>query len=261
MIGVIQFTINKLKEPSFIILLISFMLTGVNFSTSSSLSENMSSDIVNDVITAGKGYPLLSGTIFAVIISLLMTIFIGGSEIPREISTRTIMLILSKPIRKETYLIGKFLGVFIMGLLFFLSFEIPMLASIITKGNSTGSFPFIIRQLSVALTILPVAAITVTISCFTAEISSMILTVCYLLFGLSIAMTPILLAALPEGMGNITFLMNSIYYMFPNFIYFLKDMNVFSFNFVALTIYATSITAIFLNAAAIRMNTRDIDIE
>ena len=221
----------------------------------------MSSDIVGEVIKSGKGEPLLAGTIFAMIVSMMLTIFTGGSEIPREISSRAIMVIVSKPIRKETYLVGKFAGVFIMGICFFLSFEIPMIISTFINSETALSTGLILRQLSIIVILIPIAALTVAISCFTSEISSMILTICYLRFGLSVAMTPILLAALPEGMGGITFFVNALYYMFPNFIYFLKDMNVFSFNFLALTIYSISIAVIFLNVAAIRMNLRDLDID
>lgn len=260
MIAVIYFTINKLKEPSFMILLMAFILIGFNFSSPSTLSENMSSDVIGDVITAGKGEPLLAGTIFAFLISLLLTVFTGSSEIPREISSRTIMLILAKPIRRETYLVGKFFGIFLMGCTFFTCFELPMVVNSAINSDSGLSVSLIARQFTLLIALLPVAALAVTVSCFTSEISGMILTICYLLFGLSVAMTPILLAALPDGMG-VSFIFNAIYYCFPNFVFFIKDMNLMSFSFAALIVYALSITAMFLTIASIRMKTRDLNIE
>jgi len=261
MIGVIQFTISKLKEPSFLVILIIFAFIGSKFTTSTTLAENISSDIMGDVIKAGQGEPILSGSIFAVLIALLLTVFVGGSEIPRDINSRTVMLILSKPIKKETYLIGKFIGVLAMGIIFYLSFEIPMIVFSFLDNETSVSFSLILRQLSLIVIFVPVAALTVSISCFTTEISSMILTICYLLFGLSVAMTPILLAALPEGMTGVNFFVNALYYIFPNFIYFLKDMSTLSFNYLVLVIYSFSIAAIFINVAAIRMNMRDINAE
>ena len=70
------------------------------------------------------------GTGFIIIITLLMAIFLGDALVPPEIERRTIFTILSKPINRLEFLIGKFLGLcltlfinlFFMGLMFLLSY-------------------------------------------------------------------------------------------------------------------------------------------
>ncbi|HVF10087.1 MAG TPA: ABC transporter permease, partial [Abditibacteriaceae bacterium] len=49
------------------------------------------------------------GTGFIVIITLLMAIFLGASLVPPEIERRTIFTILSKPVNRLEFIIGKFL--------------------------------------------------------------------------------------------------------------------------------------------------------
>ena len=47
---------------------------------------------------------------FIVIITMLMAIFLGVALVPPEIERRTIFTILSKPVDRLEFLIGKFLG-------------------------------------------------------------------------------------------------------------------------------------------------------
>jgi Cu-processing system permease protein len=47
---------------------------------------------------------------FIIIMTMLMAIFLGVSLVPPEIERRTIFTILSKPVKREEFLIGKFLG-------------------------------------------------------------------------------------------------------------------------------------------------------
>jgi len=69
---------------------------------------------------------------FIIIITLLMSIFLGVALVPPEIERRTIFTILSKPVDRLEFLIGKYLGLCltlfvnlaIMGSLFLLSYAI-----------------------------------------------------------------------------------------------------------------------------------------
>ncbi|RYG63867.1 ABC transporter permease [bacterium] len=51
-----------------------------------------------------------SGTGFIIMMTLLIAIFLGVSLVPPEIERRTIFTILSKPVNRLEFLIGKFLG-------------------------------------------------------------------------------------------------------------------------------------------------------
>lgn len=69
---------------------------------------------------------------FIVIITMLMAIFLGVALVPPEIERRTIFTILSKPVDRLEFLIGKFLGLaltlfinlFFLSLMFLLSYAI-----------------------------------------------------------------------------------------------------------------------------------------
>jgi len=72
------------------------------------------------------------GVGFIIIITVLMAIFLGVALVPPEIERRTIFTILSKPVNRLEFLIGKFLGLcltllinlVLMGLMFLVSYAI-----------------------------------------------------------------------------------------------------------------------------------------
>ncbi len=72
------------------------------------------------------------GVGFIIIMSVLMAIFLGVALVPPEIERRTIFTILSKPVNRLEFLIGKFLGLcltlfinlFLMSLMFLISYAI-----------------------------------------------------------------------------------------------------------------------------------------
>lgn len=69
---------------------------------------------------------------FIIILTILMAIFLGVALVPPEIERRTIFTILSKPVTRQEFLIGKFLGLCwtlfvnlaLMGLMFLISYAI-----------------------------------------------------------------------------------------------------------------------------------------
>jgi len=72
------------------------------------------------------------GTGFIIIITLLMSIFLGVALVPPEVERRTIFTILSKPVTRLEFLIGKFMGLAmtlfvnlaLMGLMFLISYTL-----------------------------------------------------------------------------------------------------------------------------------------
>lgn len=69
---------------------------------------------------------------FIIILTILMSIFLGVALVPPEIERRTIFTILSKPVTRQEFLIGKFLGLCwtlfvnlaLMGLMFIISYSL-----------------------------------------------------------------------------------------------------------------------------------------
>ena len=67
------------------------------------------------VLDAGRSsQPLLSASFVMFIVCAVLGGFLGASEIPRDISSDLILIILSKPIKKIDYMLGKYFGMLIV---------------------------------------------------------------------------------------------------------------------------------------------------
>ncbi len=71
------------------------------------------------------------------VFGMLIVVFICGGLIPREVETRTITTLLSKPLRRIEFLIGKFLGAFYAAAINVFIMSILLIGVIYTK---TGQF-------------------------------------------------------------------------------------------------------------------------
>ena len=255
-LAVSELTFRKIKEPAYSMLLMLAIAMGYFVSEMEAISFQ-NDDLLSGLVSADQGPAVLSGFVFMIILTLLIGVFSGATDLPRDIDSRMIMIILSKPISRMQYLFGKFIGIVGICFLFYmLSFASAVVTHIVCTG-ACYSFAIIIRQMMLALIILPFVAMTVTISTFLSDISAMIVTVVYLIFSLSLSTLAILIALLPKGMstGSAVFL---LYYFFPNYFYFIHSFKLIGLVSFSLLVYTLSTTAIFLLIATHRMKTRDM---
>jgi ABC-type transport system involved in multi-copper enzyme maturation permease subunit len=255
-LAVSELTFRKIKEPAYSMLLLLAIGVGYFVSEMEPISFQ-NDDLLAGLVAPDQGAAVLSGFVFMIILTLLIAVFSGATDLPRDIESRMIMIILSKPVNRLEYLFGKFIGIAGICLLFY---TLSFISAVITHIASTGacySLSIIARQLLLTLIIFPFVAMTVTVSTFLSDISAMIVTVVYLLFSLSLSTLAILIALLPKEM-SISSLVFVFYYFFPNYFYFMHSFKLFGLVSLSLIIYATSITTIFLMIAARRMNTRDM---
>ena len=255
-LAVSELTFRKIKEPAYTMLLMFALGMGYFVSEMEPISFQ-NDDLLSGLVSADQGPAVLSGFVFMIILTLLIGVFSGATDLPRDIESRMIMIILSKPVSRIQYLFGKFIG--IAGICF-LFYMLSFTSAVVTHIAYTGacySFTIIIRQLMLALIILPFVGMTVTVSTFLSDISAMIVTVVYLLFSLSLSTLAILIALLPKGMsvGSVVFL---LYYFFPNFFYFIHTFKLVGLVSFSLVVYTLSTTVIFLLIATHRMKTRDM---
>lgn len=255
-LAVSELTFRKIKEPAYSMLLMISIGLGFFVSEMEPISFQ-NDDLLSGLVAPDQGAAVLSGFVFMIILTLLIGVFSGATDLPRDIESRMIMVILSKPISRMEYLFGKFIGIVGICLLFYMLSFISAVITHITYTGTCYSFPIIIRQLMLTLIIPPFVAMTVTVSTFLKDISAMIVTVVYLLFSLSLSTLAILIALLPKGMsaGALIFI---LYYFFPNFFYFIQSFKFIGLVSFSLLVYALSTTAIFLLIATHRMNTRDM---
>jgi hypothetical protein len=258
MLAIAETTFRKLKEGAFLIML-AFAVGVGYFVTDIDSFSGQDSGLVLQLIGANKGYPLMSGSFFALGITLIVIVFTGATEIPRDIETRTIMVYIPKTRRKSEYLIGKFLGVLLISFTFFTVTELSIFATHYIRAKQMYDLWFMLRQFYLFSAAIPAAAIIVTFSCFVGDLSAMILAALYMLFSFSFGGIPILAAMLPESVSSgVEFYVYLIYYFFPNFIYFVQPLKIAGVVPAALFLYSLSVSAIFLVMAAVRIETRDM---
>ncbi len=133
------------------------------------------------------------GTGFIIIITMLMAIFLGVALVPPEIERRTIFTILSKPVDRLEFLIGKFLGlcltllvnIVLMGVAFLISYTIFKLrregwagAMEVIPGSHAG-LAFELRNMASALVlqygqIIVIAALALTLSLIISNITAIV---------------------------------------------------------------------------------------
>lgn len=257
MFAIAELTIRKLKEPAFFLMFVFAIIIGIFSSGMGSLAEELTGSIFSKFINTGYGYPILTSTVFILLISILISVFIGATEIPRDIDTGLIMLLLAKPISKQRYLMGKYLGILGLCTIFFVCAEIAIFVTYYFNHNEFYSIGIMLRQMLLFFSLLPIVALTVMISCFVADFSAMILTSIYLIFSIFISLTPLLIEMLPKSLG-VAFYWMIIYYFFPNFVYYFQSCSSFSIITLSLIVYSVSMTFIFLAIAHHRMATRDL---
>jgi len=170
-----------------------------------------------------------------------------------------IMIVLSKPVRKWEYMLGKYLGVLAMCLVFFFGVEIVIYLSHLFKTHEFYGPLLIIRQFYLLMAFLPLVAVTVAFSCFFGDLASMIVTAMYILFSLALGFIPIMVAILPKGVGaSVESYIFILYYFFPNYIFYFQTFKLIGIVPISLAIYSVAIAVIFLSVGALKLQNRDL---
>jgi len=255
--AVMQLTMVRLREPAFLLLVAIAAGVGYQVSEIGPLAGEGQPDLLTRLLVAGDASQVTGGFAMILLAALLIAVFVGATDIPREIESRTVMVLLAKPITRGEYLIGKYFGVCALSLLFFF---IAAGAAVIGHWLSTGaSYPpaLLFRQFLLAAAIFPFAAMTVMFSCFLSDLAAILASVTYLLLALFIGTIPLLLELLPGGLG-FTPVLWLIYSWFPNFLHFLQPCRPGGLMLPALLVYAASTSVLLLAVAAYRLRSRDL---
>lgn len=262
MFGVAQLTLKKIKEPAFMIIFVLALVAGFMLTESGQLTEANATEtggLISQLMASRRGYPILNSSIAAIIFTLIMALFTGATDIPRDIDSRMIMLILSKPVRKVDYLLGKYFGLLALCLVIFVATEATVFGGYLISTGKMFQIGLMIKQFYLLLALFPLLAMVVMISCFVADISAMILGVIYVMFSASMSTVPLFIAMLPKSItGGVESYLFVIYYFFPNYLYYFQTFSTVGLIPFALFLYSLSLTVIFLTIGALRLNTRDL---
>ena len=260
MFAIAELTIKKMRQVAFFLLFLFAILIGYCVADMDTIAtqitgESILSHLVNE---KSVNQPVLTSTVCAFFVSLLFACFSGAAEIPREISSGQIQLLLTKPLSRTAYMFGKYIGILVICLVFFITTEVTVFLTQYFSKGETYSLSLIFRQFQLTLAYLPFVAIIVALSCFVGDIAAIIITVVYILFSMLFNMIPIIIAMLPRGVaGEVENQIYILYYFFPNCIFYFIDYKAWGLVSVSLLLYSLSIAGIFLLIAAYRLNHMD----
>ena len=260
MFAIALLTLKRMREPAFFIFLGISLMLAFCFAGLDPIAQQLSSDsIFAQVVEANRSRtPLLSSALVMFVISAFFGGFLGAAEIPRDISSDLILILLSKPIRKISYMLGKYLGMLAICVSLYLSSLVIIAAAHKLQGGELYPLMLMLKQLYLCLAFLPFCGMIIMISCFTGELAAMVISFLYLVFSLSFSFLPIAAAMLPKGVAGYAGAAGFVlYYLFPNFIFYFQDFKLFGLVSVMLVIYSLSLSVIFLLIAVGRLETMD----
>jgi ABC-type transport system involved in multi-copper enzyme maturation permease subunit len=256
-LAIAELTFRKLKEPAFLLLFAFAAVAAYCMSEMEVLSFQKDNIILSELLSSGKGTPPLTSFLFITSMTLLLGIFAGATDIPRDIESRMISILLGKPIKRTEYLVGKYLGLCFMCIIFFFIAAISANAGHLIKTGSLYPLQLIIRQFLLVFSIFPFVAMTVMFSCFFNDVAAMIMASVYFIFSVFFSAIPLIVEMLPKSV-SITSYLYFIYYLFPNFFFYFQTYKIIGLISFSLIIYSFSVSAILLMIASLRINSRDM---
>jgi ABC-2 type transport system permease protein len=143
---------------------------------------------------------------------VLITILIGINLIFREMEKRTIFLILSKPVKRYQFLLGKFLGLAVILLLVLVTLGILFYLVLILKGD--GSPRLVLAFYFIYLEWLIIAGIAILFSSFSTPLLSIMLTLSAFFMGHLTESLLMLRDRIPSGGGST--ILSALFYFLPN---------------------------------------------
>ena len=255
--AIFELTVKKVKEPAFFILFVIAAFVGYSVSGMGQLALGKNDDVLFGLISLEQGAPLMLGFVVILLMTLIVATFSGATDIPKDINSRMIMLILGKPVTRLEYLLGKYLGIIAICLVFFLVAGIAAFVGHFVKTGELIAFSIAFRQFILILLIFPFVAMTMMISAFLSDISAMIIAIVYVIFSVAISAFSMFIDMLPRSLEVVSAI-HTISYLLPNYFYFFSSFKYCGVVIIALILYAFSMTVMFLAIAASRLNNRDM---
>ena len=263
--AIAQFSLLKMRESAFYMLMIVAAVICLFTNSADPVTEQVArGSLFSYAFSGSSGAPSIAmGSCVALIISILISSFYGSSEIPSDISSGVILIILSKPVGRLRYLAGKYTAIVIMAYAIFIFLQLVLFAS--SKFFGFGVIPYnsmemAFRQLVPALILLPLIAANIAFSIVTGALGAMIFTALYLIFCVVMAFLPLAMSLFPDGMIPFAdMLLFAVHYMFLNPLFYFHDMAVGTEPLIALICYSVSVTALFLLLSVYMLFTTDLN--
>ncbi|MFC1564295.1 ABC transporter permease [candidate division KSB1 bacterium] len=206
--AILSIALNTFRETVRDKVLYNILLFAVGFAVVSIIVSQWSLGQQDKIL---KDFGLTIVTVF----SLVISIFIGTSLIYKEVEKRTVYSILSKPISRAEFVLGKYFG---LALTMFISFIMMSAGLLLIIWLFTNGFhPKLLIQLGfIFLTMTIIIAIALLLSTFVSPIVSSILTL-FVFIGGNFSADIRVLGVDPATEGTvIEWIINLGYYLMPN---------------------------------------------
>ncbi len=218
MIAIAGYTMRRMKEPACILLVIIGCFLAAFLGGSTPLEMPM----VTEAIAAHPAATPTIGMGILLAFVLIFGIFIAATDIPRECHSRCISFLLSKPIRRGSYVRGKFLGLFGLAYLLYLLF-LTVLA--VFSWRHFPSWNAFLRAFGSGVIagwyLAPVLAVAVAWSVLVDDVPSVLLTALYVALSLGLMFIPFLRLWFSPAVTRLLFAVhlpfaNPLYFVFPH---------------------------------------------
>ncbi len=266
MLAVAELTLRKMREGPLFILLAIGVVVCVMADGATPVAEQVAAGSLMSFALGSQSLevpPVTSGTACAMLLSLLLCVFWGTSEIPRDISSGLAMVQLSKPLGRVRYVLGKYLGLVTASLATFSLFECSLCVSHLLFGTGTSEYTWaaMVRQWMPPLMLVPLVAIALFASLLAGGMGGMIMTILYLGFSAVVSFVPVTLSLFPEGtFPGLNTLAVVTRFLFPNLLYFVQENVSGPWMISILLVYTAALTTIFLVFTLWRIHTMDINV-
>jgi len=197
------------------------------------------------------------GQMVAVALAVLFVIFLGGTEIPRDLKDRTILIYMSKPLGRRDYVIGKFLGPAMMGLTLLGCGQLLFAGLLAVRGRFVG-WPYFEELIASGLAIVMLAAIAALAGARLPEMSAALFTALLAMAGTFSFLIPLFAAPLGPTPGALILWM--LYYLLPNWhhLTFGRETAEITGYWLWMTLYALLFSSFYLFFACLTFTRRDI---
>ena len=251
MFSIARFTILKIFEPAFIFLLVFGFILSYMTSGNQSLDLSFFTEITN-ANTAGN---LDIGSFILLMLSLIIAIFVGSTEIPRDLNTRMITILLCKPLSRTSYVIGRFLGTWTLSSMLYLSWLIALgvfqyfsMPDLFGIKNFFTNFAYIFA-------LAPVSAVAVTVSTYLDDVPAMIISFIIISISFTMGSIPIIITVIPDA--DLRRLVLLFYYLLPNFTYLFRSFDSV-IHCIAFISYSLALSLMLLKIGITHFNDRDL---
>ena len=147
------------------------------------------------------------------LLGVLMAVMVGNSLVNKEIEKKAIYMVMTRPVSRHQYLIGKFYGVIMALGLVMAVMSLVMTVMIVTGGGRPGPAVFFAVYLSM-LEMATVSAVVIFFSTFTTPVLTTFFSVCVFVAG---NLSGDLRAFSRKFGGTVVkYTMEAIYYLLPN---------------------------------------------